>query len=941
MKHYKKIPSKIFLSLIILCTAFSGAFAQGPPQKGKMIPADPSVRTGTLANGMKYYIKQNKEPENRAELRLAVNAGSILEDKDQLGLAHFVEHMAFNGTKHFSKSELVDYLESVGVKFGPHLNAYTSFDETVYMLQLATDDQEIMDKGMLILQDWAQNVTFDHEEIDKERGVVIEEWRMRSGADSRMMEQYMPVLTNNSHYADRIPIGKVDILKNFKYETIKRFYDKWYRPDLMAIIAVGDFDLDKMEAKVKAEFSKVKVKPNAGERPTFDIDDHKDFKASVATDPEAQFTMLQIAYKHENRTYKTEADYRDLLVEQLASGMVNDRLDELKQSGKVPLLFSGTRNGQLFGMRSKSAFSLFALMSPNGVKDGIRKIMEELERARRHGFIETELERQKTKMLTNMETQFKEKDKTESRRHAGAYVQSYLNERPFPSVEWRFEKYKELLPGIKLEEVNAIIKSWVRNENAVVVLTGAEKEGEEFPSDSEILQMHKDVMAAKIDPYKEVVDDRPLMAKMPEPGKVTEVKKQEKLGITEFQLSNGARVILKPTEFKDDEIKFSAFSYGGTSRFSDSDYESAWASSGIVSQSGVGKFKDAVLKKKLADKIVFLRPWISDLQEGMMGQCAPKDLETMLQLVHLYFTEPRQDKDGFNAFKQSMKAFAAMSNSPEGTFRDSVTCIMSGNHPRRQPLTDARIDKISHQVAYMSYLDRFMDASDFDFVLVGNFDPETVKPLIEKYLGGLPGMERTEKWKDLGIKGPKGVVHREFKMGTAEKAMVNIAFTGPMEFNSDNIHEMNSMIAVLRIMLRESMREDKGGVYGVRASASPKRYPKEGYRIDISFTCAPDRVDELVETAMKDIKDLSANGASEKNLQKVQETQRRSYETDMKDNDFWVKKIEFYYENAYDPSHLLSHPKLTESLTTKQLGDAAKRYLNMENYVKIVMKPEK
>lgn len=935
----RKMQKTIFLSLIVWLMTGTALLAQGPPEKGELIPRDPTVLTGVLPNGLKYYIKQNKEPENRAELRLAVNAGSVLEDPDQLGLAHFCEHMAFNGSKHFKKSELVDYLESVGVKFGPHLNAYTSFDETVYMIQVATDDEAILNKGLLVLEDWAWGLTFDHEEIDKERGVVVEEWRLRSGAQSRMMEQYMPVLTNGSHYADRLPIGDPEIIKNFNYDVVKRFYDKWYRPDLMSVVAVGDFDPKVMEQKIKDQFSKVPEKDNKGERPMYEIKDHDDTKVSVAQDKEAQFTVLQVYHKHENRTYKTVADYRDMLIGNLVEGMVNDRLDEIKSKG-APILFSGVGDGPMFGTRAKSAFSLFALLEPSGVQEGMQQVLTEVERARRHGFIKSELERQKVKMLENMERAYKERDKTESRNFAGEYVQHYLNEIPFPGAEWELNSQKEMLPGIKLDEVNSRLNQWLTEKNSVVVLTGPEKDGMEFPSESEIKTKLENLRKADIEPYKEFVDDRPLMDGTPEPGKVTEASEITELDIHDWKLSNGVRVILKPTTFKDDEIQMTAFSWGGNSRASDSDYPSAREAAQIIGQSGIGKFKEDVLDKKMAGKTVFVNPFIWDHQEGFNGYCAPKDFETMLQMVHLHFVAPRQDQDGFTAHKNNLKTFAAMSNSPEGHFRDSLTVFMNQDHPRRQPLKTSEIDKMSLMTAYMHYLDRFMDASDFTFVFVGNFKPEEVKPLVAQYLGSLPGNSRKESWKDRGIRPPEGVVEKSFKQGEAEKSMVNLAFTGKMTYDADNVYNLKSMVQVLRIMLRESMREEKGGVYGVRASARPMRIPEEMFRIDISFTCAPDRVDELIETAMNDIATLKAEGASDKNLQKVKEIQRRERETDLQDNRWWVRTLKKYYEyEEGDPRKIQEYNKHIDGLSTGAVKKAAETFLSMENYAKLVMDP--
>ncbi|MEM6273017.1 MAG: insulinase family protein [Bacteroidota bacterium] len=915
-------------------------YAQGQPESVDKIPLNPDVRSGVLPNGMKYYVQKNQEPENRMELRLAVNAGSILEDDDQQGLAHFVEHMAFNGSANFEKNELIDFLESAGVKFGPHLNAYTSFEETVYMIQVATDDPKIVDKGLLILEDWATGIAFDHKEIDKERGVVIEEWRLRSGADSRMRDRYLPVMVNGSHYADRLPIGKVEILKNFEYETIKRFYKKWYRPELMSVIAVGDFDPAEMEKKIVAQFGEIPASAEPIARPSFDIPGHEEILTAVETDPEAGFCSMQLLYKHEYDPVVTKADYRQSLVEAVTSLMLTARIEEVQQKGDSPLMFGGTFDGPIGGFRNKAAFMAIGVMNPTDPVKGATQVLTEVERARRHGFLATELERAKEKLASQIETRYNDRNKTESRQLAMKLVAYYLTNQPYPGIAWSYKESKEIMPTITLEETNALIKTRITEENSVLVMTGPEKEGVTMPSKEELLALYRDIKKQTIDPYKEEIDDRPLVESPPAAGEITAEKSVDALNLTEWTLANGARIVLRPTDFKDDEIMMYAYSPGGLSRLSDSEFEKAWALDGVIENSGVGRFKKSVLDKKLAGKVVQVAPWIGELYEGLRGGCAPKDLETMLQLVHLYFTAPRQDKDGFNSYKQMLEGFANMSASPEGAFRDSLSVLMSQDHPRRQPMTKERIGELSNSQILMSYLDRFMNPSDFTFVIVGNFVPEEIKPYITQYIGGIDGGKRKESWKDRGIKAPEGIVERSFRKGTDPKSMVNLAFTGGMDFNLQNEFDLQAMVSVLKIMLRESLREDKGGVYGVRVSARAKKHPAPGYRIDISFTCAPERVDELVETAMDEIRSLRDNGPSAKNLQKVQEIERRSYETDMKDNRFWMNQLVQHYQLDIDPIEMLNYLALVDGVNDQTVKLAAEQYLDLDNYIQLVMYPE-
>lgn len=937
----KLFSQKSLLSLALLLLMASGVLAQTSGQAGDTrLPMDPDVRTGKLPNGMTYYVKRNVEPANRAELRLAVNAGSVLENDEQQGLAHFCEHMAFNGSTHFKKNELVDALEAMGVKFGPHLNAYTSFDETVYMLQVPTDKQELVDKALLVMEDWAQGLSFENTEIDKERGVVLEEWRLRSGAMTRMIQEIMPVITNGSRYADRLPIGKPEILKNFKYDVLKDFYKQWYRPDLMAVIVVGDFDPDKMTDAVKARFGAVPAKANAGDRPQYPVPDHADVKAKVVNDPESQFTMLQILFKHENTNYETEKDYRDALLAEIGCGMFTARLDELKQMGQLSTLFTFAYDGSIQGIRSKSALTVLGLLNAEGAKKSTEVMLTELERMKRHGFVQTEFDRQKSKMLTQAEQAFNERNKTSSDQLAMTYVEDFLESDPTMNPEQHLNLKKAMLPTITLEEVNAKMRSLMPAGNTVIALTGAEKEGSKFPTEQEVLDKFKSLGTENVEPYKELVDDRPLISKPITAGKVVSSTTDPKWGITEWKLSNGAKVILKPTNFKDDEIMMDAFSLGGTSRFDDRSYDKGWACDELIAQSGVGQFKEAVLRKKLADKTADVRPYLDDYHEGLYGYSSVKDLETMLQLVHLYFTAPRQDGEAFKAFLDNMKVQRGFSNGPEGRFQDTLMTTLAQGHKRRQPLTDERIAKMDLTQSYMNYMDRFMEASDFTFLLVGSFDPEKIKPWVEQYIGGLPGMNRVEKPKDLGISAPEGVVKKSFKAGKEPKSAVSITFPGAFEFSAQNMYEMDAMMGVLRIMLRESMREEKGGVYGVGANAIQQSYPKQGYRIQISFGCAPERVDELIATVWTEIKRLQTEGASEKNLQKVQEIDRRSRETDLKDNQWWQQHIRQMRLNGIPYSALDSYDSWISGLTGAKIAELARKYLTESRYTQVVLYPE-
>ena len=922
-----------------------GAVDQAPaptPQAEpvELIPFDPETRTGKLANGLTYYVKKNGKPENYAELRIALNAGSILESDAQQGLAHFAEHMCFNGTTNFPKSELVDYLESIGTRFGAHLNAYTSFDETVYMLRIPTNNEEQFEKGFQVLEDWAHQVSFDGEEIEKERGVVISEWRTRLGAFDRMNQQTFPKLYYNSRYAERLPIGKVEILENFKHEELKKYYQDWYRPDLMAVVAVGDFDLDEVEAKIKQKFGSIPKASNPREREYYPVPDHEETLIAIATDEEAPFNQVQIQYKHDPRPIKTLDDYRRRLVEGLATNMIRERLQELTQSENPPFTIAFSGYGRM--ARLKDSYDVFALVPDNKFADALEALLTENERALRYGFTASELERVKKARMTNLEKAFKEKDKTESRSLVMSYVYHYLSGTPVTGIENQLELSKKLLPGITIEEVNAIFKSFIREDNRVLTLMGSKKDGNQVPSEEDVRAILERVAKKEITPYEDDVLDVPLMAEMPQPGKVISETRNEEVDVTELELSNGIHVVLKPTDFKNDEIRMRSFSPGGTSLYSDDEFMSAIMASQIIGSSGVGPYDNIQLDKFLSDKVAGVYPYISQLFEGINGTCSPADMETFFQLVHLYFTQPRKDEKAFAATMARTRSFNANSlANPSNYFRSEVNKIMNNNHPRQIYIpTEEQLDEVKLDEAFRIYQDRFSDAGDFTFILVGNFEIDQMKAMLETYIASLPTNKREENWKDLGVESFRGTMEKVWRKGKEPKSQVMLKYTGDFEWNSKNRFHMSTAISVLRIMMRESMREDMGGVYGVRVSGGSSRDPKSEYEVTVSFTCDPDEADALINTAMKDIEDLQKNGPSEKNMVKVKETLRKELEEGLTLNRYWLNYLFGAMRYETDPSNILKQEGRIDALTAKEVQMAAQKYLDQQNFGKFILHPE-
>lgn len=936
MKRMKQLILGIALLLAIINSA------NGQNILKKPLPTDPKVRIGKLDNGLTYYIRENEKPEERVLLRLAVNAGSVLETDEQKGLAHFVEHMCFNGTKNFKKHELIDFLEKMGIKFGAELNAYTSFDETVYMLQVPTDQPGLIDTAFQVLEDWAHNVSFEEEEIDKERGVIVEEWRLGLGAQDRMRKQYLPVALKGSKYAERIPIGDVEIVKNCDYETLRQFYRDWYRPDLMAVVVVGDIDADDMEQKIKTHFSRLKMPENPKKRENFDIPGNKEPLIAIATDKEATYNMVQVFYKHERNIEKTLADYRGHLVRQLYNGMMMQRLSEIKQKPDAPFVVATARYVGFLG-RTKDAYVSFAAAKENQIEESLETLLTEDRRVKLHGFTQTELERQKKALLSRFENAAKEAGKTESSRLASEYINHFLEAEPIPGAEKEFELAKNFLPDIRLSEINSLAKKWITDNNMVVIITAPENEELEVPTKEQVKKIIVLNKEKSPEPYIDKVSDEPLLAKKPKPSPLKKRTENKEIGYTELTFDNGAKVICKPTDFKNDEILFAAYSPGGHSIYDYETFLSANFCSNIITQSGVGQFDVTALKKKLAGATVELKPWVSTLLEGIDGNCAPKDFETLLKLNYLYFTEPRKDSIAFQTFLSQMENRTKfIKSNPMYAFRDTLIKTITQNDPRSIILPDKQqLDKIELNAAYKTYRDRFADAGDFLFFLVGNFDIEEAIPLLETYIGGLPTIDRNESWKNVEPEFPDGITNVTIHKGTEPKSEVAIAMKNSFEWNEVNMLHLNMAIKILSIKLRESMREDQGGVYGVWVKEDTQKFPEPKYSIFVSFGCSPENVDTLTNTVFREMKRLTDEGPEALDLTKAKETLIRQRELNVKKNAFWMMRLKGIYYTDNEVLSVENYKKRVNGVTEKDIQQAAKRYFNFDNYVRVVLLPEK
>ena len=922
-----------------ICGSATGFAQVGANLPATPLPFDPAVTIGTLPNGMRFYIRENHKPEKRAELRLVVNAGSVLEDEDQRGLAHMVEHMAFRGTKRFAGNQISSYLESVGMRYGPDINAFTSFDETVYMITIPTDTAAIVDKGFQILSEWAHNVAFDPAQIQKERPVVIEEWRLGQGAENRMQNKWFPVLFARSRYGERLPIGLKSVLETYNAATLRRFYDTWYRPDLMAVVAVGDFDKKQIEGFIRRYLGAIPSASSPKSRTLFPVPAHDSTLVSINSDKEATRSVIRLLYKQPKRSNTTVGTYRQHLVEQLFSTMFNDRFSEITQKPNPPFINAFVSQGEL--VRSAESLSLSAIVADNGILRGLNALITEGERVKRYGFLQSELDRTKKDLQRSIEQVYAEREKTNSSVYAESYVSAFLQGDPSTSIQYDLDMITRLLPGIGLGEVNRLAEAWMTDKNRVLATTSPDKPGVVNPSHGELMLAFEAVKGADIAAYTELAPSQKLVDKEPVGGSVVSERQIKEVGITEWKLSNGIRVLLKPTDFNADQISFTAYSPGGASLLPDTSYIAASAGDLIPATSGVGKFTVIDLQKFLAGKQVSVSPVIDDLSQGISGSASQRDVDTMLQLVYLYFTEPRLDTSLVNTFLGRFKGVLAnRSASPEAAFSDTLQVTLAQHSVREQPVSAATLDRIDPARSFAFYKERFADASGFTFVLVGNFKTDSIKPLIEKWLGALPSTGRKETWRDTGIRPPTGVVQRVVKKGAEPKARTALIFTGPFEYTRANRYHLSALSELLNIKLREALRENLGGTYGVSVSPSATKDPLPSYRFTVGFGSAPERLEALTAAALAQIDSLKKFGTTPEYLTKVKEAALRARETSLKQNGYWLGQISTFDQSGWPLATIPDGEKLILALTVQDLQKAAERYLRTDNYVRVSLYPE-
>jgi len=941
----------LLVAALVAAVQFAGAQgavappAQQPPAStapavGDGIAVDPLITIGTLPNGLRYYVRPNATPRGRAELRLVVKTGSVLEDDDQRGLAHFVEHMAFNGSKNFPGNAIATFMQGIGMRFGAHVNAHTSFDETVYELQIPTTDPSIVDTALLMMEDWAHGVTFPPEEIDKERGVILEEWRLGLGADSRMQEKVMPVLLRGSRYAERSPIGTPDVIRTAPYERLRQFYADWYRPDLMAVIAVGDFDRAEMEAKIKARFSPIAAAVSPRPRVAHSVPEHPGTLYVVATDREARATTVALIGKMPARDQRTVGVYRQQMVERLFAGMLNDRLDEIARTPGAPFQVARASRG-LF-VRTMEATTMQALVGDGGAERGLAALAAEAERVARFGFTATELARQKVSSQRYLQQALAEKDTSPSQPLAEEFIRNFMNDEPLPGIVAEQRMAQQLMPGITLEEVNRLAASWLPDRNRVVVVNAPERAGATVPTEATLASALASVGVRALTAYVDRVNTAPLLDPLPAPGRVVSTTANEALGLTEWRLSNGARVVLKPTTFKADEILFRAVSPGGTSLATDADYVAAATAEDVVEEGGLGRLSLTDLDRALSTKNVAVQTDIGSTEEGLAGGAARGDLETMFQLIHLRFTAPRADATAFQVLTANLKRMLASQEAePDAVFERAVAAALTGDHPRARPLTPAMVDQMNLERSLAFYKDRFADAGDFTFVFVGSFDLATMRPLVERYLASLPTRGRREAARDVGIRPPATVVRREVTKGLEPKSQVRVVFSGPFENTEANRLLIGTMTATLSGNLHRTLREDEGGTYGVSVAPTFGFQPLQEYRVSIEFGCDPARVDGLVADMWRVISEFKNTGPSRGQIADGRLAASRELEINLQQNGYWLNRVTQALSRDEDVATAIDPRRLYDGITVESVRDAARKYLDETRYVQVILRPER
>lgn len=938
MKRYMTI-----FRLLLLC--FISSFIRLQAQEMQPLPIDPKVRYGKLDNGLTYYIRHNELPENRADFYIAQNVGSVLEEDNQAGLAHFLEHMAFNGTKNFPENGIDKYLQSVGMRMGENLNAYTSFDETVYtIINAPVDKPNVVDSCLLILHDWSNSLALTDSMIEKERGIIREEWRTRRDASQRLLEKQLQQMFPGNKYANRIPIGSIDVINNFKPEELRAYYKKWYRPDLQAIIVVGDVDVDTVEKTIKTMFSDIPAPVNPAKREYVSVADNDEPIVSIATDKEASSTIIYIYHKYDPMPAQLRSTAAGLITDYISavcSQILNERLEALLHQANPPFVYAEAYDGDFMVARTKDAFTIAAIAKEGEIDSTMTALVREMERARQFGFTVSEYERAKINILKQYESAFNERDKQKNSSYTKEYVNHFTEGGYIPGIETEYTLINQIAPNITVEQVNQYLSQVIGEKNIVIALSGPEKEGVVYPTESELLEMFNKARSQKVEPYKEEVNNDPLIPELPAPGKIVKEEHDGLFDATVLTLSNGVRVVLKPTEYKKDEIQMTATSPGGSFMVGIDDAKNMKVFNSVIGLGGLGNFSAIDLSKKLAGKKVSCSASLGVDNESLNGYASPDDVKTLFELIYLAMTSPRTDNDAYASFENRMKAQLENAKlDPSTALNDTISKVVYNNHPRAVSLEAEDFDKISYQRILDIYKERYGDASDFTFTFVGNLNVDSIRPYIEQYLATLPANGRVDKPSpDALPKIMNGKLENHFsrEMQTPKSSVFQL-YSGKSEYNLKNLLTASLLSQILDLVYTETIREAEGGSYGVYAGVSLSDFPKGQTTLQVFFDTDPEKWENMVRIVDEEIQRIATEGPKSEHLTKSRDNMLKRHNERLQENSYWLNVIDSYYFRGMDA--YTNYKETLESITADDIKKFMSDFISQGNCVEVVMGPK-
>lgn len=913
-------------------------------QEMQPLPIDPKVRYGKLPNGLTYYIRHNAQPKERADFYIAQNVGSILEEENQRGLAHFLEHMAFDGTKNFPGHGMDDFIESVGMRGGENFNAYTSFDETVYMIMNApVTNPSTVDSCLLILHDWSGFITLADSAIEKERGVIREEWRTRQDAQARLWEQQLPKMYPDSRYANRLPIGSIDVINNFKPDELRAYYKKWYRPDLQAVIVVGDINVDEVEADIKRIFADIPTPINSASREEFEVPDNDMPLISIAKDKEAANTILYVFYKHDKlpkELYATPMGLVKDYIQTVAATMMNERFEEILHQAQPPFVYAQASDGDFMVSRTKDAWTVAAIAQEGAIDSALTTLVKETQRLKQYGFTPSEYERARINVLKQYESAYNERENQKNSAYTREYVRHFTEGGYIPGIETEYTLLSQIAPNIPVQQVNQYIQDMIGDNNIVISLTGPDKAGVTYPSEEELLRTFLKAQRIPVEPYQETVSNEPLIPNLPAPGTITEIQTDQRFGATVLTLSNGVKVVIKPTDFKKDEILMTATRPGGSTLFGDKDIYNLKVFNEVIDLGGLGNFSAIELSKRLAGKKVSCTPSLGLDDESFNGSSTPSDLKTLFELIYLYFTAPRMDEEAYASFENRMKAQLLNTElDPMVAFSDTLAQAVYNGNPRAMRLRPGDFAHISYPRIMEMYKQRFSDASGFVFSLVGNISIDSIRPYVEQYLASLPASGKIEKGNPSVVPAlRKGDYTNIFQrqMEVPKATVVNF-ISGQMDYSLPNIVTATALKQILDLVYMEKVREDEGGTYGVQSYARISPFPEGRTTLQIFFDTDPAKRERMNNIVRNELKRIMEVGPRAEDFKKTQDNLLKRHAENLQENSYWLNILDNYYYRRFDAE--TEYEPIVKGLTPEQIRSFTRQLLSQGNRIEVVMEP--